>query len=99
MSSADVSYHFTLISNIKRDPFEQMSTPDENNKSMMGFGGALAAPSTAWQYDWNMLPLGQQMWEQHLASYKTFPPMQAPETYNLDGILKQLQSTGKGAGD
>jgi hypothetical protein len=24
--------------------------------------------------------------------YKTFPPLQAPETYNLDGILKQIQA-------
>ncbi len=25
----------------------------------MSFGGALAAPSTAYIYDWNMLPIGQ----------------------------------------
>ena len=25
-------------------------------------------------------------------SYKTFPPLQAPETYNLDGILKAIQA-------
>ena len=25
-------------------------------------------------------------------SYKKFPPLQAPETYNLDGILKQSRS-------
>jgi hypothetical protein len=28
-------------------------------------------------------------------SYKEFPPLQAPETYNLSGILKQIQ---QGAG-
>ena len=28
---------------------------------------------------------------QELESYKEFPPLQAPETYNLDGILKQMQ--------
>ena len=27
-------------------------------------------------------------------SYKEFPPMQAPETYNLDGILKAMQQAG-----
>ena len=32
----------------------------------------------------------------HLQTYKTFPPLQAPETYNLDGILKEMQkSAGK----
>ena len=25
-------------------------------------------------------------------SYKAFPPLQAPETYNLDGILKRDSS-------
>jgi arylsulfatase len=27
-------------------------------------------------------------------SYKTYPPLQAPETYNLDGILRAIQSRG-----
>ena len=38
---------------------------------------------TAFQYDWNMLPIGQQLWEKELLSYEKFPPLQAPETYNL----------------
>src|SRR5215831_16556361 len=59
-----VNYHFTLVQNIKRDPFEQAVTFD--GKTAMGFAGALAAPSTAYLYDWNMLPIGQQLWEQHL---------------------------------
>jgi arylsulfatase len=88
-----VPYHFTLVQNIKRDPFEQMVTTTDT-KSAMGFGGAIAAPSTAYQYDWNMLPIGQQLWEKHLLTYKEFPPLQAPETYNLDGILKQVQAAG-----
>ena len=38
-----------------------------------------------------MLPIGQLLWEKELMSYKEFPAMQAPETYNLDGILKAMQ--------
>jgi arylsulfatase len=57
----------------------------------MSMGGALT-PSTAYLYDWNLLPIGQQLWEQHLLTYKTYPPLQAPETYNLDGILKQVRT-------
>ena len=53
---------------------------------------------TAFIYDWNMLPIGQQLWYKHLMSYKTYPPLQAPETYNLEGILKELQKTNH-AGD
>ena len=56
-----------------------------------GLGGALASPSTAYIYDWNMLPIGQLLWEKELMSYTTFPPLQAPATYNLDGILEQMK--------
>jgi hypothetical protein len=55
--------------------------------------GALTL-STAYLYDWNLLPIGQLLWEKHQMTYKEFPPLQAPETYNLDGILKQMQSKG-----
>jgi arylsulfatase len=85
-----VSYHFTLVQNIKRDPFEQYVLPTDN-KSVMAFGGALAAPSSAYIYDWNILPIGQLMWEKELMSYKDFPPLQAPETYNLSGILDAMK--------
>jgi arylsulfatase A-like enzyme len=84
-----VPYHFTLVQNIKRDPFEQVVTTD--TKSAMGFGGALGAPSTAYIYNWNILPIGQQLWEKELESYETFPPLQAPETYNLSGILAEVK--------
>jgi arylsulfatase len=85
-----VNYHFTLVQNIKRDPFEQAVGPDQ--KTALGMGGALAGPVTAYLYDWNMLPIGQLLWEKELMSYAKFPPLQAPETYNLDGILKEIQS-------
>ena len=84
-----VPFHFTLVQNIKRDPFEQAVGIDQ--KSAMSLGGALGAPMTAFQYDWNMLPIGQQLWEQHLFSYAKFPPLQAPESYNLSGILEQVK--------
>jgi arylsulfatase len=84
-----IPYHFTLVQNIKRDPFEQAVGP--NQKTALSIGAALAGPVTGYLYDWNMLPIGQLLWEKELMSYKTFPPLQAPETYNLDGILKQIQ--------
>ena len=88
-----IAYHFTLVQNIKRDPFEQAVGP--NQKTAVGFGGALAGPVTAYIYDWNMLPIGQLLWEKELMSYKTYPPLQAPETYNLDGILKAIQASAR----
>jgi arylsulfatase len=84
-----IPFHFTLVQNIKRDPFEQAVGIDQ--KTAMSLGGALAGPVTAYQYDWNMLPIGQQLWFKELESYKTFPPLQTPETYNLSGILDEMK--------
>ena len=58
----------------------------------------MASPSTAYIYDWNMLPIGQQLWEKELMSYKEFPPLQAPETYNLDGIIEQVKKANASTG-
>jgi arylsulfatase len=91
------TYHFTLVQNIKRDPFEQCVSPDDS-KSAMNLGGSLASPSTAYIYDWNLLPIGQMLWYKELMSYKEFPPLQAPETYNLEGIMKQVEKAAA-AGD
>jgi arylsulfatase len=57
----------------------------------MSFGGALAAPSTAYLYDWNLLPLGQQLWLQELESSQKFPPLQAPESYNLSPVMEEVK--------
>ncbi len=77
------------MQNIKRDPFEQAVGIEQ--KSAMSLGGALAAPLTAFQYDWNMLPIGQQLWLKHLESYIKYPPLQAPETYNLSQVIEQVK--------
>ena len=84
-----VPFHFTLVQNIMRDPFEQ--AVGMSQKTVNGIGGALAGPFSAFLYDWNMLPIGQMLWYEELMSYKEFPPMQAPETWNLDMILEQVK--------
>src|SRR5262249_56353167 len=77
---------------IKRDPFEQNVSPDDT-KSLAYFQGALAAPSTAFMYDGlAIMPLGQQLWLKELESYQTYPPMQAPETYNLGQVIQEIKA-------
>ena len=44
-----------------------------------------------------MLPIGQQLWLKQLMSYKEFPPLQAPASYNLDGILEQVKKANASA--
>ena len=87
-----IPFHFTLVQNIKRDPFEQ--SVGTFQQSAMSIGGSLGGPLTAYQYDWNMLPIGQQLWLKELLSYEEFPPMQAPETWNLDQVLQQVKAAG-----
>jgi arylsulfatase len=91
-----VSYHWTQIANIKRDPFE--TTVGSDGKSLLGMGGALAGPSTAYLYNWNILPIGQLLWLKEVESYKEFPPMQDPASYNLDSVLQQIKNA-KGRSD
>ena len=85
-----VNYHWTQVDNVKRDPFEQ-AMGFNAAKTGAALGGQLGSPCCAYLYDWNLLPIGQLLWEKELYSYKEFPPLQAPETYNLDGILKQME--------
>ncbi len=84
-------YNFTLIQNIKRDPFEQAVAQDQ--KTAMGFGASLGAPMTAMQYDFNIIPLGQQMALMFLQTYKDFPPLQLAADYNLDQVMAQIRAS------
>lgn len=86
-----VPFHFTLVQNIKRDPFEQAVGIDQ--KTAMSIGGALGGPVTAFQYDWNMLPIGQQLWLKWFETLRAFPPLQAPATYNLEQVMEQIKAT------
>ena len=90
-----VPYHWTQVVNIKRDPFE--TSIGSWDKTLMSVGGAIAAPVTAYQYDWNMLPIGQALWLKHLQTYIDFPPLQNPASYNLEQVMQQvreMKSTG-----
>ena len=81
------------LTNLKRDPFEEAVTAAEWNKtSPNSFAGALAGPLTAQIYDWNLLPIGQMLWLKELETYKKFPPLQSPESWNLDQVTAQIKN-------
>jgi len=88
--SGVLPYHWAQVVNIKRDPFE--TSIGSQYKTLMGLGGTIGSPSTAYVYDWNMLPIGQALWLKELESYKEFPPMQDPASYNLDQVLQQVKN-------
>ncbi|HUL88820.1 MAG TPA: arylsulfatase [Pseudolabrys sp.] len=84
-----VPYHWTQVVNIKRDPFE--TSIGQQVKTLLGQGGAIASPSTAYIYDWNMLPIGQALWLKELETYIKFPPLQNPASYNLEQVMQQVK--------
>ena len=94
--SGVLPFHWAQVVNIKRDPFE--TSIGSQYKTLLGLGGSIGSPSTAYIYDWNMLPIGQALWLKELESYKEFPPMQDPASYNLDQVMQQIKNT-KGRSD
>ena len=90
------TYAWTQVNNIARDPFE-IAGGNDDIKTTMQIGGALASPSTAYLYDWNLLPLGQALWLKELETYKTFPPLQSPASYNLDQVIQEVRDAKTGS--
>jgi arylsulfatase len=84
------NYSWTLIDNIKRDPFEQ--AVGSWQKTAASIQGSLAGPMTAYAYDWNILPIGQGIALRHLDSFEEFPPMQAPPSYNLAQVMEEIRA-------
>ncbi|MFK4657611.1 arylsulfatase A-like enzyme [Bradyrhizobium japonicum] len=82
-------YHWAQVVNIKRDPFE--TSIGSQFKTLIGVGGSIGSPSTAYIYDWNMLPIGQALWLKELETYIAYPPLQDPASYNLDQVLQQVK--------
>jgi hypothetical protein len=39
---------------------------------------------------------GQQLWLKHLETFEKFSPLQAPETYNLSGIIAEVKKAAAG---
>ena len=68
-------------------------------KTAHGLRRRTRRPPTAYIYDWNMLPIGQALWLKELESYKEFPPMQDPASYNLDQVMQQIKKATKGPAD
>jgi arylsulfatase len=83
------TFHWPLVNNIKRDPFE--GSVGFQPKTLLGQGGAIGAPATAYIYDWNLIPIGQALWLRELESYGPFPALQSPASYSLAQVLAQVK--------
>jgi arylsulfatase A-like enzyme len=83
------TFHWPLVANIRRDPFE--GSVGFEPKTLLGQGGALGGPVTAYIYDWNIIPIGQALWLQELESYGPYPALQSPASYSLAQVLQQVK--------
>ena len=83
------TFHWPLVNNIKRDPFE--GSVGFEPSTLLGQGGALAGPVTAYIYDWNIIPIGQALWLKELESYGPYPALQSPASYSLAQVLQQVK--------
>src|SRR5271170_2769340 len=73
--------------------FEQAIGTDV--KSAFWIGGSLGAPMGALQYELALFPIGTKLWLQQLESYRTFPPLQAPSSYNLDAVIAAIKAANQ----
>jgi len=62
-------------------------------KTGMSRGGTLGGPLTACQYDWNMLPIGQQMWLEQLSSYEKSRRCRRQKATNLSQVIDQVKAS------
>jgi arylsulfatase len=83
------TFHWPLVANIRRDPFE--GSVGFEPKTLLGQGGALGGPVTAYIYDWNIIPIGQALWLQELESYGPYPALQSPASYSLAQVLVEVK--------
>ncbi len=84
------TFHWPLVNNIKRDPFE--GSVGFQPSSLLGQGGALAGPVTAYIYDWNIIPIGQALWLQELESLRAVPGAAVP------GVVQPRPGSPAGTG-
>ena len=76
-----VTFHWTLVAKVKRDPFEQ-AVGFGDTKSNAYLTGQMASPSTSYLFDWNLLPMGQLLSGKGADVVSKFPPVQASGDYN-----------------
>jgi arylsulfatase len=94
------TFHWPLVDNIRRDPLE--TSVGFEPKTLLGQGGALGGPVTAYIYDWNIIPIGQALWLKELESYGPYPALQSPASYSLAQVLvevKEQMARTRGNGD
>src|SRR3974377_2023599 len=79
------------IVNLRQDPFER--TPDLRGESLNEMGGGYLSDFRAGEV-WRFVMVQQYVLKLAQTAIE-FPPMQAPATFNLDAIKRQIQEAIK----
>ena len=92
-----VPFHLTLVQNIKRDPFEQAVGIDQK----IGDGPWRRARRPVNRLHVRLEHAADRpaaVAEGHWSRTRQFPPLQAPETYNLSGIIEEVKKANASSG-
>jgi hypothetical protein len=81
---------FTLL-NIRQDPFER--TPSVRGETLNNLGGGYMNDFYAREF-WRFVSVQQTVAKMAETAIE-FPPMQAPATFNLDAIKREIEETIK----
>ena len=71
-----IPFHLTLVSEHQARPFEP--AVGDRREDGDGLGRRARRPGYGLSYDWNMLPIGQQLWEKDLLTYIDVPAAAGP---------------------
>lgn len=80
-----ISLRVPRVFNLRRDPFEKAQTESVNYNMWVQEKQFMLAPSIAYAAE-------------RVASFKEFPPRNAPANYSLDSVLKTMNDGAQGAG-
>ena len=93
-----IPFHFTLVQNIKRDPFEQTVGSDQKSAHGPGRRAGVADDRLHLRLE-HAADRSAAVDEGASMSYKKYPPLQAPETYNLTQVIEEVKKGGSHPSD
>ena len=85
-----MTFHWTQLQNIMRDPFEK--AVGEEQKSAMSRSAVRWPPrARRIMYDWNILPIGQMLWQKELSPTSTSRRSRCRRATTSRQVLEQVK--------
>ena len=89
LSRVRIPYQWAQVDNIKRDPFE--TSVGDRPKTTVRHGRRARRTGDRLRLRLEHAAHRPSLWLKELETYREFPPMQDPASYNLDQVMDQLK--------